>query len=67
MLRPDSHEAALKHTGRFKIVWFCCLLLAPVRAFADGCVIPATAIAKVQIPDQQALIHFADGTETLVS
>ena len=33
---------------------------------ADGCFIPATAFAQVRIPDQRALIHYANGTETLV-
>ncbi|MGA2751268.1 MAG: DUF2330 domain-containing protein [Verrucomicrobiota bacterium] len=43
-----------------------CLLFASASAFGDGCVIPPTPFAKVEIPDQRALIHFADGTETLV-
>ena len=42
------------------------LLLLPSIARADGCFIPPTAFAKVQIPDQRALIHYANGTETLV-
>jgi hypothetical protein len=47
----------------FCVVWF---LVAPPGAYGDGCVIPLTALAKVQIPDQRALIHFDAGTETLV-
>src|SRR5512137_938443 len=47
-------------------VLFFCLLAIPGRILADGCVIAPTAVAKVQIPDQRALIHFANGTETLV-
>jgi hypothetical protein len=43
-----------------------CLVFASVNAFGDGCVIPPTPFAKVEIPDQRALIHFADGAETLV-
>lgn len=45
------------------LVW---LLLFPVCAFGDGGFIPSTAFERVQIPDQRALIHFADGKETLV-
>jgi hypothetical protein len=44
--------------------WF---LLAATCAFGDGCVFASsTAFAKVQIPDQRALIHFSNGVETLV-
>jgi len=44
-------------------VWF---LIAPPGAYGDGCVISPTALARVHIPDQRALIHFDKGTETLV-
>ena len=44
------------------VVWF---LIVPSGAYGDGCILP-TAIAKVQIPDQRALIHFDNGLETLV-
>jgi hypothetical protein len=37
-----------------------------MSALADGMVIPERAFAIPQIPDQQALIHYANGTETLV-
>jgi len=47
----------------FFVVWF---LIAPPGAYGDGCFIPPTAFARVQIPDQRALIHFDQGTETLV-
>ena len=42
------------------------LLLTVPSALADGGFIPARAVAKVTIPDQRALIHFADGVQTLV-
>jgi hypothetical protein len=42
------------------------LLLTIPAAMGDGAFIPATATAKVTIPDQRALIHFADGVQTLV-
>jgi hypothetical protein len=48
-------------------LWLALWLLFPAGAFADGGFIPATAYpAAVQIPDQRALIQFADGRETLV-
>ncbi|MFO1477038.1 MAG: DUF2330 domain-containing protein [Verrucomicrobiota bacterium] len=43
------------------------MLLLPFTALGDGMVIPATAFpAEIEIPDQCALIHFAEGTERLV-
>ncbi|MGH7952086.1 MAG: DUF2330 domain-containing protein [Limisphaerales bacterium] len=43
------------------------LFLLPLSAFADGMVFPTVAFpAKIKIPDQQALIHFTNGTERLV-
>ena len=47
-------------------LWLFCLLMAPPWLRGDGCFIPPTAFAKVQSPDQRALIHFDQGTETLV-
>jgi hypothetical protein len=47
-------------------LWLFCLLMASPWARGDGCFIPPTALARVQIPDQRALIHFDQGTETLV-
>lgn len=47
----------------FCVVWF---LIAPPGAYGDGCFIPPTAYARVEIPDQRALIHFDQGTEMLV-
>ena len=47
------------------MVWLGVLL--PGRVFADGKIIPSTALpAHVEIPDQQALIHFTNGVERLV-
>lgn len=40
--------------------------LLPTAVLADGMVFPQTAYARPEIPDQRALIHFANGTETLV-
>ena len=52
--------------GRLLGLWLFWALMLPVGARADGCFIPATAFARVEIPDQRALVHFAYGTETLV-
>lgn len=42
------------------------VVLLPVAALADGMVFPQSAYARPDIPDQRALICYADGTETLV-
>lgn len=49
--------------GAMLCLWL--LELAPV-ALADGMVFTPEARAKVEIPNQQAMIHFADGVEDLV-
>ena len=61
--------ASVKGLGSSVVGRVCLLALAsllPVVALADGMVIPERAFAIPQIPDQQALIHYANGTETLV-
>src|SRR5690349_6150137 len=60
VLQPEQMK------GRLLATWLVWLVLLPATAFGDGGFIPATALQRVQIPDQRALIHFADGTETLV-
>lgn len=40
--------------------------LVPAIAFGDGIVIPQLACAIPDIPEQRALIHYADDTEMLV-
>jgi hypothetical protein len=52
--------------GRCFQFWLAWLVLLPATLRGDGGFIPATAFERVQIPDQRALIHFANGTETLV-
>jgi hypothetical protein len=52
--------------GWISILWLAWILSVPLRAFGDGGFIPTTSFASVTIPDQQALIHFENGTETLV-
>lgn len=42
------------------------LLAFAGHALADGKVFTKNATAKVNIPDQEALIHWADGVETLI-
>ncbi len=59
----------MKGLGHSVLTRVCLLALAsllPMRAPADGMVIPQRAFAIPQIPDQQALLHYANGTETLV-
>ena len=59
----------MKGSGGNVVARVCLLALAsllPVTVLADGMVIPQRAFAIPQIPDQQALLHYADGTETLV-
>jgi hypothetical protein len=51
---------------KLAIIILLTLLLFVPAAIADGAFIPATATAKVTISDQRALIHFADGIQTLV-
>jgi hypothetical protein len=43
-----------------------CFIVATRSALADGMVVPQEFYPKVQIPNQQALIHCADGVERLV-
>jgi hypothetical protein len=42
------------------------LFLLPRPLLGDGRIFPPAAFPEVKIPDQKALIHFADGQETLV-
>jgi hypothetical protein len=42
------------------------ILVVTTSARADGIVLPGSVNTRVQIPDQQALIHYQDGIETLV-
>jgi len=61
--------AAMKGSGSSVVAWVCLLALVcllPISLLADGMVIPQRAFAIPQIPDQQALIHYGNGTETLV-
>src|SRR5438034_8324076 len=45
------------------VVWF---IASTGSVRADGKVFPQVFYPKVEIPNQQALIHFSDGTEQLV-
>jgi hypothetical protein len=59
----------MKGSGSSIVAWVWLLALAsllPVAVLADGKVISERAFAIPQIPDQQALLHYANGTETLV-
>ena len=43
-----------------------CVTAATTTVLADGMVVPEVFYPKVEIPNQQALIHFSDGIERLV-
>ena len=47
-------------------LWILCFLLSTGLALADGMVFPEVYYAKVEIPNQQALIHYSGGIERLV-
>jgi hypothetical protein len=47
-------------------LWALCAVLATPSARGDGMVFPEVFSPKVEIPNQQALIHWADGMERLV-
>ncbi len=68
--RPRKAMTARAGSGhRLRALAGCGLLamLLPVAALADGRVISSTAFpANITMPDQQALIHFTNGTERLV-
>jgi hypothetical protein len=47
-------------------LWILCFFLSTGLALADGMVFPEVYYAKVEIPEQQALIHYSGGVERLV-
>jgi hypothetical protein len=52
-----------------RLFWIICCgltILFPAGTFADGKVFPQLYAQKIETPNQQALIHFADGIEQLV-
>src|SRR5438128_11506531 len=57
----DMHDARLMRN-----LWILCLLLSPGPILADGMVVPEVFYPKIEIPNQQAMIHFSDGLERLV-
>ncbi|HWH72236.1 MAG TPA: hypothetical protein VNT26_22935, partial [Candidatus Sulfotelmatobacter sp.] len=48
------------------VLAFFIFVCATMSVRADGMVVPEVFYPKVEIPNQQALIHFADGIEQLV-
>jgi hypothetical protein len=66
---PSSNAGELANAparcARASFLFLFLLLLLPLGALADGKVISAFP-ANVTMPDQQALIHFTNGTERLV-
>lgn len=53
---------------RSLLCWWLCLvsLAMPLSVLADGKVFSQVTAVKTTTPDQRALLHFANGTETLV-
>jgi len=49
-----------------RIILALCVVFATRSALADGMVVPEVFFPKVEIPNQQAFIHAADGIERLV-
>src|SRR5215472_18409440 len=61
-----SGRRSLRRLGAAAVMALLVLLVSG-HAFSDGMVVPSTALsAHVEIPDQQALIHFTNGVERLV-
>src|SRR5512136_27353 len=56
----------MRRARALKIFWVLCLTLAATPVFADGKVFAEFFYPKVEIPNQQALIHFSGGVERLV-
>jgi hypothetical protein len=55
------------HSKMQRLFFSFLFFLLPLSAMADGMVFPTVAFpAKINIPDQQALIDFTNGTERLV-
>src|SRR5215472_3709180 len=62
-----SGRRSLRRLAAAAVLVWLGLLVLPGRAYSDGKIIPETALpAHIVIPDQQALIHFANGVEWLV-
>lgn len=53
-------------SARLAVLLAAFVLALPLSARADGKVFSQVTAVKTTTPDQRALVHFADGTETLV-
>jgi hypothetical protein len=53
-------------TRIFILLFLLLLALRPLSAIGDGAFVPSTAMERIQIPDQRALLHYSNGIETLV-
>ena len=47
-------------------IWALCVIFGARLAWGDGMVVPEVFFPKVEIPNQQAFVHFANGVERLV-
>lgn len=52
-------------TGRRILIWLC-LLASACRVLGDGKLFPQVGFVRAETPSQRALIHWADGLQTLV-
>jgi len=60
------HANKVDRVWRIPVALALWLIASAGSAFADGMVVPQVYYPKVEIPDQQALIGYADGIERLV-
>jgi hypothetical protein len=56
----------MQRSRLMRSLWALGLVASAAAVLADGMVVPQEYYPKVQIPNQQALIHFSDGVERLV-
>ncbi len=61
-----NHNRLTGGLGKWVLPVCLGILVCSGRASADGCFVAPTANVKITIPDQEALIHYRDGVETLV-
>ena len=60
-----DYQIDMCRVGLIKGVLALWVIVSPASVLADGMVVPQVFYPKVEIPNQQALIHFANGIERL--
>jgi hypothetical protein len=61
-----DYQIDMCRVGLMKGVLALWVIVPPASVLADGMVVPEVFYPKVEIPNQQALIHFSNGIERLV-